>query len=146
MSVGEISQSESVIYFTTSHSESRESAFSAKLPTRIRESSENIRSREIFSRPPRSFFIASNVFSSISKPCSETNLNARKMRSASSRKRFSGSPTHRRSLFSRSFRPPKRSIILPSSVPVTDIAIAFTVKSRLERSSPRFRVNETLSG
>ena len=94
--------------------------------------------------PSRSLFlwIPAAVFSSMEKPSTAENRSARRMRRASSSKRRSGSPTHRRMPAIKSSCPPKGSRIVPSS----PSAMALTVKSRRFRSSSRERVKVTVSG
>ena len=70
------------------------------------------------------------------------NRSARIMRSASSWKRLSGSPTVRMIPAFRSSLPPNGSTMFPLS----SMAMALMVKSRLARSSSRFLTNRTLSG
>lgn len=81
------------------------------------------------------------VPSSIRKSSWAANRRARSRRRASSPKRRSGSPTQRMTPAARSARPPKGSVR-----PEGSQAIAFMVKSRRARSSPRSPVNSTRSG
>ena len=85
---------------------------------------------------------AASVAGSISKFSCAEKRKARKMRSASSEKRTSGSPTARKIPFSRSSRPPNRS----TSPTVSFHAMALTVKSRRDRSSAIRPVKATASG
>ena len=105
-------------------------------------SSEKIRSGEILRSSSRFSRSAAAVFSSMVRPNRAAKRSARKMRSASSRKRSPGSPTQRRTPFLRSSRPPKSS-----RRPRTGLyAMAFTVKSRRARSAWMSRTNEKRTG
>ena len=88
------------------------------------------------------FRMAAMVCSSISKPRRAEKRSARNMRSASSSKRSSGTPTQRMMRFCISAVPPNGSAIRPSG----GSAIAFIVKSRRLRSALRSPTKLTASG
>ncbi len=88
------------------------------------------------------FLMASAVFSSIVKPSVVASRAARSIRKASSLKRSSAVPTALMIFFCKSSCPPNKSVMVLSA----SMAMAFTVKSRRDKSSSNVLACITASG